>query len=374
MLICKFIALFRFLTINPRLYMSPPLGTLVLKFPQDLADDAALGIDTQFLTAQGLLKGIKMIPTGLHLFHFTSSVLTGDSMRYGWWFYIEEGQILSVEWDQEKAIFTIEQPNEDFAAAYQYMVDYPEDLSKWNSLTKYIDAEALDEYNPAPPEPISTATPLLEENMVLFDILKLRQPSLQLDDQTGQELKYTVVQEKLQQEDTTGQDLTKSALDRSWQFQTLFGHDVELFVAELQLSFVHFVVLGNLCSCTQWISLLRLGLRSESFLTSNDKFSALLLDTITLQFDTLPKEYVDELLPVQIPELEKCREIMIRFSDCFEPRGSLRSKWLRLQQIVQGKLSLEFCAHSEFDADNFEVYDFKHHDDCDEDAPAIVYS
>lgn len=354
--------------------MSPPLGTLLFRLPEDLADDAALGIDTQFLAAKSLLKGIKVIPAGFHLFHFTSSVLTGDSMRYGWWFCIQEGQILSVEWNQERAIFTVEQPNEEIAASYPFMVDYPENISTWNTLTKYIDAEALDEYNPTPPEPITTATPLLEENVVLFDLLRDRQPSLQLDDQTGKELKYTIVQEKVQQKDKKGQDLTKSALDRSWQFQDLFGNDLELSLAELQLCFIHFIILGNLCSCTQWLTLMHLILRCESFFVENDSYGANLLDIIALQLKILPKEYVEELLSVQILELNKLKEIMFNFYDCFEDRASIGPKWRLLQRIAQQTLSLDFSIASKFDTENFEVYDLRNHDDSDEDAPAIVYS
>lgn len=355
--------------------MIPPKGTLVFHYPNDLGQDASIGIDTQFLTAQAFLKGIKSVPPGLHLFHYAASILSGDSMRYGWWFYIEEGQILSVQWDEERAVFNIEQPNERFASSYALMIEFPEDLNVWKTLTKNIDAEALEEYNPCPPNPITTATPLLEENMVLLDLLRLKQPSLQLDDQSQQELKYTIVQEKIQMKNAFGEQLTRTLLDRTWQFDELFGHDPDLFSAELQLCFVHFVVLGNLCSCTQWITLVTFILRCDTYLKQNTDFSNSLLTLLRLQFEVLPEEYANVLLPVHIEELQKCNEVLRNLCGIFLlGYESLRDLWCLLEDAAKDKFQIEFPSGSTFDSENFEIYHLNEHNSDDEDAPAVVYA
>lgn len=349
--------------------MSPPKGTLIFQHLEQSGANAVIGIDTLFLSTREFLKGIKLIPPGLHLFHFSTSVDQGDSIRFGWWFYIEDGQILSIEWNEEQAQFTIEPPSDSVGEMYRFLIEYPENLSLWVSLTKYIDSEALDEYNPLPPEPISTATPLMEENMVLLDLLKRKQPELQLNNHTNQELKYTVVQEK-QQRKVLGRELTDCALDRSWYFLELFGHDSDLFLAEMQLCFLHFVVLGNLCSCTQWMVLLRLVLRSELFLRTHLPFCSALITLLHSQFEVLPSEYINELLTMRIEELDKCSDILRNLSFLGEIE-LLRSSWNELQAVAPNYSSKPL--ESKFDADNFEVYDLGQYDAEDEDAPAILY-
>lgn len=357
--------------------MGPPKGTLTFQIPADLGHDAVIGIDTQFLLAQDFLKGIKLIPEGLHLFHFSCSVSHGDSMRYGWWFNIEDGQILQVQWNEDLAVFELMHPDELFGQIYPILIEYPEDTVRWSNLTKYIDAEVLDEYNPAPPEPISTAMPLLEENMVLLDLLKLKQPSLQLDSQADKELKYTIIEERKQKKNISGHELTQSALDRSWHFQELFGHDLDLFLGELQVCFVHFVVLGNLCSCTQWTSLLVLALRSESFLKRDQGFCKSLIAVLRSQLAVLPSEYVDDLLSSQIVDTEKLGEVLHNLSEILGSFDVLRASFQELHEFATKRFKVEAFSASisdpKFDEEDFEVYDIGDHDADDEDAPAIVY-
>ncbi|WPK24339.1 hypothetical protein PUMCH_001609 [Australozyma saopauloensis] len=352
--------------------MGPPNGTLIFHYPEDLGPDAVIGIDTQFLTAQGILKGIKLIPPGLHLFHFSRSISQGDCLRYGWWFFIEEGQVLSVDWSEEQSVFTIIPADNSVGELYPLMIEYPETHALWNELTKFVDTEALEEYIPTPPEPISTATPLLEENMVLAELLKKRQPTLKLESQEHKELKYTILQEKQQAPQKMGEELTRSALDRSWQFEQLFGHDKDLFLAELQLTLIHFVVLGNLCSCTQWSTLLYLILRCESFLRANPLFTSDLLSLMSTQLTLIPTEYIDELLVSQIVDVSKCRLAIEYLADFVPQLPSLYAPWQKLKFVAQRKLSMEKVG-SIFDKNNFEIYDLGQHDADDEDAPAIVY-
>lgn len=352
--------------------MGPPLGTLVFKYPTDLDKDATIGIDTQFLSAQVFLKGIKRVPPGLHLFHFSRSVEKGDSMRYGWWFRIEEGQIFAIEWDEDRAVFELILPDDAFAAAYPLMIDYPESYSKWQKLIKFVDDEALEEHNPTPPEPISSGTPLVEENMVLLDVLKLKQPTLQLENQQNNELRYTIIEEKRQEPNVAGEELTRSALDRSWLFRDLFGHDRELFFAEMQLCFIHFLILGNLCSCTQWTTLMLFVLRCESFLRSDSGFCAELLTLLAGQFSILPPDYIDELLVMHIVDTGKVKSAMRNFAVVFLLDTRLLSLWLQVRETVSKFSALGLAPN--FDQDNFEVYEISQHHDGDEDAPAIVYS
>ncbi|KAM9911744.1 hypothetical protein OXX69_003228 [Metschnikowia pulcherrima] len=348
----------------------PPLGTLIIEDVETLGANAVLGIDTQFFTVQNFLKGIKLIPAGYHLLHYSSSVDDGVSMRYAWWFSIDAGGVLSVKWADEEAKFrTVDASDSSFGNIYQYMVSYPENTEKWSILSSHIDSEALEEYLPTSTQAITTATPSAEENMVLLDVLKSKKSDISVTDQSHDELKYTIIEPHKKRGDAVGEQLTKDLQDRSWYLEELFGHDVELLLAEIQISFVHFVVLCNLCSCTQWMSLLALVSKSKHYLRSNHVFSQALFRILKLQLETLPEDYVMDASGMQVVDRIQLKAILSEFHEVFEKDES----WVAIIGITQRKFGIGPSLQSTFDESHFEKYDLSAHNEDDEDAPAIVF-
>ncbi|KAM9918475.1 hypothetical protein OXX59_008636 [Metschnikowia pulcherrima] len=347
----------------------PPLGTLIIEDVETLGENAVLGIDTQFFTVQNFLKGIKLIPAGYHLLHYSCSVDDGVSMRYAWWFSIDAGGVISVKWADEEAEFrTVDASDSSLGNIYQYMVSYPENTEKWSILSSHIDSEALEEYLPTSTQAITTATPSAEENMVLLDVLKRKKSDISITDQSHDELKYTIIEPHKKRGDAVGEQLTESLLDRSWYLEELFGHDVELLLAEIQISFVHFVVLCNLCSCTQWMSLLALVSKSKHYLRSNHVFSQALLRILKLQLETLPEDYVMDASGMQVVDRIQLKAILSEFNEVFEKDES----WVAIIGITQRKFGIGPSLQSTFDESQFEKYDLSAHNEDDEDAPAVV--
>lgn len=339
---------------------TPPLTTLIL----NSSPFSVVGIDTQFFEVNALLRGIKLIPKGVHLFHYSESTQDGVSMRYGRWFECKDGDIVSVDFSEEKCQFTVNvNPPATLAADYAFMVVYPEDSAVWTSLSKFVDSEAIDEYVPANNTPISTATPLKEENMVLVETLRERDPKQTFEDQTGKELRYTIVQFRLRAaESHSDRDITQNSLEKSWYVTQLFGHDPELLLAEILISFVHFVVLGNLCSCTQWLTLLRLVLMSPQFLHHHRGFGADFMALLHAQLEKLPREYMAGLQVVGMQTFAEVMENLAYIND---------STWSSISEVNQRRFGLEISPKN-VDANNFEVYDMEDYDEDDEDAPAVI--
>lgn len=340
----------------------PPLGTLILS---NLINDVVIGIDTHFFNVNNLLKGIKLIPPGTHLFHYSDSVYEGTAIRCGRWFTIKEGEVLHAVWNESLASFNFESSIPmDFGEIYNYMVKYPTNDS-WTQVASYIDTESLEEYNP---ELVSTATPLREENMVLIEILRAKDPKQQFEDQTSEELRYTILQFQLagpRNEDSHA-EVTRNALDKSWYLLQLFGHDLELLLAELQISFIHFVVLGNMCSCTQWCNLLRLVLMSRDFLEKNVKFAETFLNIVSAQLLLMPEDYMG----LEVIDMKDYVAIMENFSHTF--LSTSFRPWEKVK-AVNKRFNLNLgLLQSKFDEDNFEVYNMEDYDEGDEDAPALV--
>lgn len=334
-----------------------------------LGPNAAIGVDTQFFTVTNFLKGIKNIPPGLHLVHYSESVETGSSIRYGWWIQFEEGEVKTIKWHEDDAEIVSElRLGSDFGDAYQFMVDCPEDHHKWHRLSNFVDSEALEEYIPTDPNGVSTATPLKEENMVLLDILSRKQPLDAFEDQTSKELRYTIVERsKRRSLEQTVAQVTEDALDRSWYMSSLFAHDVDLFLAELQIAFIHFIVLGNLSSYSQWMSLLQLVLKSKSFVLGNAKFSENFLKVFLAQIETIPSEYLMDTLEVQVVDLKSYVGVIDSLEEVMAGPD-----WARIKQLNLSRFGMEFSSTSKFDSNDFEVYDMENYDENDEDAPAII--
>lgn len=344
----------------------PPLGTLWIDLLPLTNPEFVIGIDTAFFNVNSIFKGIKEIPPGIHLFHYAE----GDDMRAGWWFEIHENQVLSIYWDCEKEQFMEKHVSMDqIGNEYHLLVLYPENIDAWRALTRDVSMSYINTISPAFPSPITTATPLKEENMVLERTLKNKDHKQTFEDQSSEELAYTIILFKLTglKEDSSVEQITKNALDRTWQIEKLF-QTPDHFLAELQTSFINFCVLANLCSCTHWTSLLRLTLLSEAMFLKYPGFTSSLLETFLAQLEKIPEEYVQspDIGVVDTSELVNALE---RLRSIF----AQSSRWQKIEGVCRSRFGFHIKnLEAPFDVDNFEVYDIEDHDDDDEDAPAII--
>lgn len=346
---------------------TPQKTTLII---QNIDTLAVVGLDLLFFNVNELLRGIKLIPPGIHFFHYSASTEKGDSIRYGKWFQCSDGDIITVDYSEDTCNFihNVNVPP-TLGSDYAYMVPYPGDTTKWAELTRYVDMEATEEYIPAGESPITTATPLKEENMVLIEALKARDPNQQFEDQDGKELRYTIVQFKLRGPDDGSivAERTANSLEKSWYLVHLFGHDPELLLGEIQLSFVHFIILGNLCSCTQWLTLLKLVLMSASFLGRHPKFGQEFLGLLLAQLDNLPVEYMSTS-GMGVVSMKEYTDIMENLSYIRIDDGL----WGKIKVMSRRKFGIGLQFAKEVDANNFEVFDLADYDEDDEDAPAVL--
>lgn len=404
----------------------PPQTTIVL---ENLPTKSNLnlwliGIDTQFFNINQIFRGIKLIPTGIHLFHysvpsesrktkddkFTSEEIMSSSSRYGFWFECKDNDVLILRWDETSERLNIIDPQKEeeqlnyskcltsIGDIYSMMVCYPENEQAWfKNLTNYIDFELIQEfvpsYNDMYSDEITSMMPSKEENMVLLDALEKANPQAlsSFEDQTNKELRYTIIQFKINKEKTeTVRERTENYLDKSWYLNQLYGNDIELMLGELQLSFINFVILGNFCSGLQWLNILRLILMSTKFMISRQRVSLNFLTTFQHHLEKLPNEYlVDDLALNNLLDLQTYVSTIENFANNIFPKdtwrsngccgkmklsGFIKEKWHTILDINKTKFNIDFeiLRLNHFDENKIEVYDLNDYDDNDDDAPAIV--
>lgn len=340
----------------------PPLSTLIFENIPDDAMNWLIGIDTAFFTISSLLKGIKNLPKGHHLFHYSipsepSSLNKAieTSLRYGQWLSCDD-DVMVIDFRDGVEVHKLNTEEESLnytkyvdklGDIYPFMVTYPEDTSLWSQLTKYIDGELVQEFIPRAEQgqEISTVTPSKEENMVLRD--KLPQSTI---DETQDELTYTIIQFKLNREFVSVENTTKDYLEKSWYFEQLYGHDLDLFLGELQLSFIMFIVLGNFCSGLQWINLVKLLLMCQEYMKSHSRFALKFVQVFEEQLKKLPEEYVvDEITLNSAVDTKKLVEAMENFSmdiigGCcgdMKVTGKIVNVWEKVKGIAKEKFGVE---------------------------------
>ncbi|KAG7195048.1 uncharacterized protein KQ657_004162 [Scheffersomyces spartinae] len=359
----------------------PPNGTILLddSIPWDISKGDVIGIDTQFVNVGNqLFRGFKLIPHGLHLFHYSR-----NDMRYGTWFECNEGDVYLARWDLLlEEIKLVDLKNEplnltkalDKIAQYYgtVMMGYPEDTTTWHQLIGYMDnIEVLQIFLPEDYE-VTTSTSSFEETMILEETLAGTHPNSSTGNSSSHDhIKYTVVQFK-KNRSTDINTITKDYLDKSWYIEELYGQDVELLLAELQLAFVNFIVLANFCSGYQWIQIIKLILMSPQWIGRRLSWFVKLLQLLVSQLRKIPPEYVfgeDSIINTQsyIEAMENIVQDIIpslEGSCCgrMKMKGAILETWNQVIDINNERFSIDLTRLTPSIDDN------------DEDAPQIVHT
>lgn len=380
----------------------PPESTLIFTNIPSNTTNWLIGIDTKFITVNQILKGIKLIPKGVHLVHYSLPSINKTpetSIRYGTWIDFDN-EVIVFSWNSEIEKFHVLDGTNPLEALnyskdvnelgdiYPYTIAYPEDKTLWHQLTSYLDMELLQEFLPfqgyKSTTEVTTLTASKEENMVLLDHLHTRDDTRHYDNANNVELKYTIIDWKLNKPNTHNvAAISANYLDKSWYLEKVYGHDRELMLGELQLSFVMFVVLGNYCSGLAWLNVLKLISMSKTFLWSNKTINIGFLDTFRIQLETLPVESVGDISSITGVDSETFILILENFHTdiyfklrnpqcCSEMKvdGIINNKWDEILNIVTTKFGISLRElETEMDENNFEIYKL---DNNDEDGPTVV--
>ncbi|CAK7902977.1 A1 cistron-splicing factor Aar2p [[Candida] anglica] len=369
----------------------PPLTTILLDGVPTKQGEWLMGLDMSFFNANDKLKGIKGIPDGYHLFHYSSPNDTEEALtsavRNGFWFDCKEGDVIVISWDPQLERFAriddvdTEQLNctkalSTLGESYSFMINYIDDSNVWqDKLISYVDEDIIEMI----PKDMNTIVASRQENDILRDALtkginkkEQETPTLSksLSDLSLQpQINYTPINFKINKEgDSNVQDITANYLDKTWYFNSIYS-DSELFLGEFQISFINYIVFGNYCSMVQWLQMLRLLSMCESLINTSKSLCFNFLEVLTSQLEKLPREYLVDDTQMQCSlDLKHYTESMENYLAIFgtwdwnsgccgklKMQGLIIERWKKIIQLHKDNFGLDLMAlqnENELDEDD----------------------
>ncbi|KAH3676012.1 hypothetical protein WICMUC_002308 [Wickerhamomyces mucosus] len=292
--------------------MGLPSDTTVIfsNFPNDWI----VGIDLQFFNSSHLLRGIKLIPDGIHVVHFAQD---SNSIRSGFYFEAKENEVIILYWNEkDEKMYITEELGElnvskelsKLPQSYPYMIQYPEDQS-WEKLTNSINIGQVNYILPHKKRIDSVITSIDENNLLLDALQKSAQNrNLSKDpiidsiiDQTNEEIKYTLIDfNKSIRPNSTPEQKTRDALDKTWFLNhtliTSYNSIEILLLSEFQQSFLNMVIFANYSSSIQWLKFLKIFFNCKDILNEKPDFFNSWIDIINLQFEKIPEDYFNDFI------------------------------------------------------------------------------
>ncbi|KAK9432426.1 A1 cistron-splicing factor [Lipomyces doorenjongii] len=254
----------------------PPKTTLIL---YNIPDKCLIGIDLQFFTSTADFNGIKLIPDGVHVLHWSSPtpgstgienavptssritnihdeddsdnvllksqsnierqavqesdniVMSNMNLRMAVFFEASEGKTTSMTWDEEAEEFLTSKRDVDdvimlagLLKLYPHLISYPHSSPEFAALTFLLTPKLLSTYLPASSDnavPVSSITASSTDSLLLSQAISNASSSgnssTPLDDTDSfRFLNFDLKRQRTWREGAVGRELTTAALDRSW--------------------------------------------------------------------------------------------------------------------------------------------------------------
>lgn len=370
---------------------TPPQCTFVLS---NIPSTFTLGIDLQFFNSNDLLKGIKLIPQGLHVFHYQPDQ---NSIRTGFYFEAQDHDVIICYWDskEEKLLVGSEEVGElnitkemdKLPEYYSFMIAYPEpeqtSLSTWKALTSHLSLSQLEYVLPKGNTIDSTLTSTQENNHLLQTLhqsaqIRTSTPSKDpilnsIIDQSSNEVKYTEIDLRQSiRPNSTASEKTKDGIDKSWYLNhlltTQYNTNRHTLLGEIQLTYLNFLIFANHASLQQWLKLQHVLCHCDDILRMKMELYQSFLELMCVQYENLPEEYFNEF--VEDKFMRKC---------CIELEWGCKENNLHVlvklvwkwKDVLRERFGLSFENRGASGLDFDDDFDEDEEDD-DEDGPIVV--
>ncbi|KAL3310089.1 a1-alpha2 repression [Cichlidogyrus casuarinus] len=288
-------------------------GILLL---EDTPNNTEIGIDMKFFVASSNFRGIKSIPPGPHLVYSRHSGSCGPRSS----FMIEikpssEEYFVKLKWSKQAEEFVpetltdseLDRLKSNFAEMERYMAAYPHDeYRNWISLTNFLNFPAFEALFPSDKQLYSCD---MLQSKASSSQQRLAQPNspafATLETIPGTEVRFTDIPKRpIALKNASFDDVSRRGMDRSDTLEYVFTllserhtFDEEFlehyhlktgecaFLAELQFSFITFLIVERIDSWLHWRDMLTLATNCKVAVKSHPEFFSHLISVLFHQLN-----------------------------------------------------------------------------------------
>ncbi|GAA0146365.1 RNA splicing factor [Lithospermum erythrorhizon] len=361
----------------------------------DVPQYSLIGIDTQMFSSGPVFKGIKMIPPGVHFLYYSSSNREGNefSAVLGLFIDAKPSEVIIRKWDnKEERLLKIPEEEEERYIEAVKRLEFDRQLGpytldqygEWNRLSNYITKSTIDRLEPLGGEITiacendnSANIPKTSVERALDEQLKVSKFSRSLEKSQRKGCYYTPIPRIIKQKGLTGPELTKLNLDKSQLLETMLVKEYkgaeDSMLAELQFSFIAFVMGQSLEAFLQWKLLVSLLLGcTEAPLNTRSQFFT---KFIKVTYYQLKYGFQKELKNTSAPErgvlalLDEswlsadsflhhlCKDFFSLVLEASVVNGDLLTWTRKLKDLLEDTLGWDFNKNSPMDGMYFEEDD-----------------
>ncbi|XP_014252497.1 protein AAR2 homolog [Cimex lectularius] len=352
---------------SPEVVISPEVARRLLVegatlFFLNVPEGTQFGIDMKMWDTGEKFKGVKMIPPGVHMIHYSASGKYGDvAPKVSFLHNFKKSEVLVKKWDIDSERMSLETVSDEEVARFKtnllnldhFLGAYPfETYDLWQKLSKHISDSVLNRLLPECGV-ISSALELISmqdrPKPVLIRRLRTvdeREEELlpKLRPTPGTEIRFTPMPMKTYPDGSTPQDITKHSLDLSYTLDSMIGDlgDPREIVGEIQFAFVSFLVGQSLESFEAWKNLVRLLCNCREAVTRRRQLYVHFLQALETQLAQVPEDFLVDIVSSNNVIYVSLRELFKTMAESSSIEGRLRCEAQRLQERLTEKFCWDF--------------------------------
>lgn len=354
----------------------------------DVPNGTEFGVDMKSWNTGENFKGVKMIPSGLHYFFYSSVSRTGDTApRTGFYHNFNKGELLVKRWNQKDEEVSLEEVTEqekdhlrtNILALDKFLGPFPYEIqSKWRTLTSNITDELIARLQPESflirsalellpcsneerlKADLNYSEPKSQPKRVRLSCSEEAEESMlpKLVPKAGTGLRPTSLPERNYPENSTPTEITQHSLDLSYSLEQVistYQKPIDV-LGEIQFMYICFLVGHSLEAFEQWKKLVSLLCSCETAVKKYRYIYDAFITILELQVTEIPEDFLADIVSNNNFIYSKLR-LLFRSIASIDVDGILKSKATRFRQQLTDTYSWDF-SHLE--------------SDDEEDAPSIV--
>ncbi|XP_073981325.1 protein AAR2 homolog [Rhodnius prolixus] len=336
------------------------------------------GIDMKTWDTGEKFKGIKMIPPGLHMIHYSAvGKFEQVAPRVSFIHNFQKGEFVVKKWDVDAEDMSTEMISEaemerlksNLCYLDQFLGVYPFDIFPlWRSLSNYITEPLVKQLSPECGLIRSALELVADEHQTVKDSRRVQRKTLEekeedllphLKPRPGTGLRLTSVPEKGYPDGCSPQEMTKHSLDLTYSLEHMINEagGMSHLVGEIQFSFLCFLLGHSLEALESWKNLVKVLCNCREALTTKKHLYKMFLKAFEAQLDQVPMDFLVDIVASNNVIYTSLRELFRTIEESEDICRTLRYDVEKMKQTVSEKFSWDFT--------NLELED-------EDEAPVIV--